>query len=94
MSSRLYKFLIAAVDKRVPQIARPFWEYEAGPKTIFFVKKIINFQICQLHFMCGCWMSDDYVAFDRENAYVHEWVGGMWALICWILKHLCQLVCN
>lgn len=36
MSSRLYKYIIKTVDKRVPTFARPFWEYEAGPKTIFF----------------------------------------------------------
>ncbi|KAG5680284.1 hypothetical protein PVAND_009802 [Polypedilum vanderplanki] len=36
MSSRFYKFIIKTIDKRVPQFARPFWEYEAGPKTIFF----------------------------------------------------------
>ncbi|CRK97959.1 CLUMA_CG011331, isoform A [Clunio marinus] len=36
MSSRLYKYLIKVVDKRVPTFGRPFWEYEAGPKTIFF----------------------------------------------------------
>jgi hypothetical protein len=47
MSSRLYKYIIAVVDKRVPQFARPFWNYEAGPKTIFFVRtrmweKLVN----------------------------------------------------
>lgn len=35
MSSRLYKHIINVVDKRVPTFARPFWEYEAGPKTMF-----------------------------------------------------------
>lgn len=42
MSSRLYKHIIAVVDKRIPQFARSFWEYEAGPKTIFFVRKILK----------------------------------------------------
>ncbi|KAL7033308.1 hypothetical protein ACKWTF_007536 [Chironomus riparius] len=34
--SRVYRSIINIVDKRVPQFAKPFWEYEAGPKTIFF----------------------------------------------------------
>ncbi|KAG5680282.1 hypothetical protein PVAND_009800 [Polypedilum vanderplanki] len=34
--SRLYNFIIKTTDKRVPHFARNFWEYEAGPKTIFF----------------------------------------------------------
>lgn len=53
MSSRLYKLIIAAVDKRVPQIARPFWEYEAGPKTIFFVKKNIFSNLLATFFCVG-----------------------------------------
>lgn len=41
--SRVYKSIINVVDKRVPQFARPFWEYEAGPKTIFFVRYQFKF---------------------------------------------------
>jgi hypothetical protein len=37
MFSRLYKFIINVADKRMPEFARPFWNYDAGPKTIFFV---------------------------------------------------------
>ena len=75
MSSRLYKLVVAAVDKRVPQIARPFWEYEAGPKTIFFVKKNTFLNLLATFFV---WVqkrqkvfnkSDDYVVFDRESRF-------------------------
>ncbi|KAH8390861.1 hypothetical protein KR215_001020 [Drosophila sulfurigaster] len=34
--SALYNTVINSVDKVVPQVARPFWEAPAGPKTVFF----------------------------------------------------------
>ncbi|XP_034472479.1 mitochondrial pyruvate carrier 2 [Drosophila innubila] len=34
--SALYNAVINSVDVIVPQVARPFWESPAGPKTVFF----------------------------------------------------------
>ncbi|KAH8403355.1 hypothetical protein KR222_011103, partial [Zaprionus bogoriensis] len=34
--SQLYNTIINFVDPMVPQVARPFWEAAAGPKTVFF----------------------------------------------------------
>ncbi|XP_013166199.1 PREDICTED: mitochondrial pyruvate carrier 2-like isoform X2 [Papilio xuthus] len=34
--SKVYRALISATDKFVPNKLRPLWEHEAGPKTIFF----------------------------------------------------------
>lgn len=34
--SRFYCFIISSVDRFVPNLLRPFWESETGPKTIFF----------------------------------------------------------
>ncbi|KAL7741021.1 hypothetical protein ACLKA6_013459 [Drosophila palustris] len=34
--SALYNAVINSVDVMVPQVARPFWESPAGPKTVFF----------------------------------------------------------
>uniref|UniRef100_K1PL28 Mitochondrial pyruvate carrier n=1 Tax=Magallana gigas TaxID=29159 RepID=K1PL28_MAGGI len=42
MSSRLYQFLIRTVDKHVPPRMQPFWNHEAGPKTIFFWAPLVK----------------------------------------------------
>ncbi|KAH8271691.1 hypothetical protein KR044_001184 [Drosophila immigrans] len=34
--SALYNTVINSVDQIVPNVARPFWESAAGPKTVFF----------------------------------------------------------
>ncbi|XP_063381990.1 mitochondrial pyruvate carrier 2-like isoform X1 [Cydia fagiglandana] len=34
--SKLYKTVITACDRYVPNNLRPLWNHEAGPKTVFF----------------------------------------------------------
>ncbi|XP_047987995.1 mitochondrial pyruvate carrier 2-like isoform X2 [Leguminivora glycinivorella] len=34
--SKLYKTVITACDRYVPNKLRPLWNHEAGPKTVFF----------------------------------------------------------
>lgn len=42
MSTRLYQFIIRTVDKHVPPRMQPFWNHEAGPKTIFFWAPLVK----------------------------------------------------
>lgn len=36
MASAVYRLIVNTVDRRVPNKLRPFWEHQAGPKTVFF----------------------------------------------------------
>lgn len=53
MSARLYKYIINVVDKRIPTFARPFWEYEAGPKTMSVESSL--FKLSHLCLMVTYW---------------------------------------